>query len=888
MHLHSLLDQRVIVLTASRRTAHALRLDYARHAEAQGLTAWQTPRILPWSAWLRQQWIESRAASSSDRYVRLLTSTQARAIWSEVVAQSPAGAALLNPANAAKLAAASFKRMQDYSIALESLRNADSVEAQALYGWCRDFLQRCEELRAIDEARLTGWALESGFVPSEPVALVGFDHIVPAVSRLIERWRAQDKLREVLPSAEGEASVVTVGVRDGEAEIELAARWARAQLEGGRSRIGILLRDLQRRRAEVTRVFADVFAPGLRATVAEAHSLPVTIAAPQPLASYALVDAAALILELVTPECSSTHVGRILRSPFLKGGDSERDRRAMADLKLRAEQRDRWNWFELERWAGAYGCEELAQVARRMTQLARSETGHAKPSKWSERFHGWLRAAGWPGDRSLNSVEHQTVAKFQAALAELGTLDAVLPAISLRMALARLRDLLRETPFEPETQASAVTVIDPTTVAGMTFEAVWVAGLDATSLPGPISPDPLLPLEVQRKAGIPEASAETLMQQARTQLRRWTSSAPEVVLSWPEQDEEAVLQPSPLIAHWPRSTPDRIARAGVASLQETLFEKRPVLEEVEDEIAPALPPGAARGGARTIELQSRCPFRAQAELRLRAEVLPSVSLGVEPRDRGTLLHQVLGEIWGSLGSHRALIEQDRATLIEKVREVAERRAVSQLAPTTASRAKLVSLAVDSVVEQVSRLLELEKERFPFALAGTETAESFVIGGLEVTLRPDRVDSLEAGGQMLIDYKLGDSHSQRHWLDFRPGRPLQPQLPLYGLAHSESLRALAFVVLAPGTVEYRGWSDGTKIGANVLPYPAGIRLKPGDPPDWKALVEHWRATLTRLAEQYVSGYAAVDPLPVECRGCHLSTLCRIHELKAREEGATEDE
>ena len=62
----------------------------------------------------------------------------------------------------------------------------------------------------------------------------------------------------------------------------------------------------------------------------------------------------------------------------------------------------------------------------------------------------------------------------------------------------------------------------------------------------------------------------------------------------------------------------------------------------------------------------------------------------------------------------------------------------------------------------------------------------------------------------------------------PGRPLRPQLPLYGLAHAESLRGLAYVVLAAGAVEYRGWSDGSFVGEGVLPYPAGVRLRPGHP------------------------------------------------------------
>ena len=132
------------------------------------------------------------------------------------------------------------------------------------------------------------------------------------------------------------------------------------------------------------------------------------------------------------------------------------------------------------------------------------------------------------------------------------------------------------------------------------------------------------------------------------------------------------------------------------------------------------------------------------------------------------------------------------------------------------------------------------------------AEQYEIGGLSITLRPDRIDVLEGGRQLLIDYKLGESHQPSQWRDRVPGRPPRPQLPLYGLAHAERLSGLAYAVLSPGSVEYRGWSDGTPIGSGIVPYPLGQRIDLGDPADWDALMHHWRFTLTRLAAQDASG------------------------------------
>lgn len=876
------------MLTASRRLAHALRLGYAQHAQGLGHSVWRTPRIMPWATWLGQQWLEARASSVHSHNLRLLTNAQARILWDSVINDSEWGDQLLNPANAARMAARSWRRVQEYLIPLSPLQTSDSAEAQALHAWCSEFLRRCDKLNAVDETRLALWAHDANFVPEETLALAGFDAFPPSIALLIERWRGKGKIADLEADREAAGTVVVVTARDADDELELAARWARAQIATGKSSVGVVVAELQNRRAEVQRVFEDVFAPGQRSIHAESARIPVVIAAPSPLASYPVVDAALLVLQFALHDRSATHAGRLLRSMFIAGGEIESDRRAMADFRLRDEQRDRWDWFELERWASVTGCEQLTLAARRVGDLIRGNTNAVGASAWAERFHAWLRAAGWPGERSLSSVEHQTVMKFHSALAEFGTLEAVTAPLSASAALSRLQELLRDTPFEPETQATSITVIDPATVAGMSFDALWVTGLDAARLPEPVNPDPLLPIALQRAAKVPEATAEGVMQQSRVRLQRWTRSAPEVVLSWPQQEGEAELQPSPMLSSWPTLKGSDIAIAAVRPLRRTLFDQRPLLEQMRDEAAPRLTVRSARGGAMTLELQSRCPFRAQAQIRLGAQALPTVSIGVEPIDRGIILHRVLAEIWGSLGSQAALLALDEQTLAARVRASAERHTLQALQPTVRYRERLAALEAANVAKQVLLLLAVEKQRPSFAPRFTEISEPYAIGGLSITLQPDRIDEIGNGGHLLIDYKLGDSHAPRQWLDTWPGRPLRPQLPLYGLAHAETLRGLAFVVLAAGAVEYRGWSDGSFMGEGVLPYPAGVRLRPGHPTDWPSLLTYWRATLTQLAENFVGGEATVDPLPQECSTCHLSAFCRINEQTQEEVELPADE
>ncbi|WP_348239963.1 hypothetical protein, partial [Salmonella enterica] len=98
----------------------------------------------------------------------------------------------------------------------------------------------------------------------------------------------------------------------------------------------------------------------------------MVVAAPPPLATYPLVDAALLVLRLATGEGDSKLVGRILRSPFVEGAIAERSERAIADQELRKRQRDEWSWASLERWAALQRCNALALAARGVVAALRS------------------------------------------------------------------------------------------------------------------------------------------------------------------------------------------------------------------------------------------------------------------------------------------------------------------------------------------------------------------------------------------------------------------------------------------------------------------------------------------------------------------------------------
>lgn len=885
--LYQLLQHGATLLTASRHLSHALRQEYAQAAQAQGLMVWSTPRILPWSTYLRTACQQQRDHDA--QAPRLLNEQQALALWERIVAESAAGSSLLNPSQAARNAQRGWQRLHQYRIPLQKVAAYPGEEAQAFSGWADSFVTVTQSKGWLDSARFATYLHDSGFVPETELAIYGFDQVTPEMQLLLDVWRARGitlHFPEILPRR-GQACVLAA--KDSGDELQRAARWSRAQLERGVQRIAVVVPRLTAQVNEVSRRFTGIFSPGQRRIDQETQPPAFQIAATPALSSYPLVHHALLLLQLAQGRANVLLVGQLLRSPFLAGFDDEAMRRALADVHARDdERREYWTCNELERLAATCRCPRLAAGMHAAANYLREHQDNALPSQWTERFSQLLKLGGWAQGRTLNSDEQQVLNKFQQLMATLSALDELLGRISLRTAVNILRDACNAESFAPEAVEQPVTIIDADSIAGMQFDALWVTGLHAGDWPPAPEPDPFLPVELQRQYGVPEASAEHCLQRARHKLSRLIGAADEVVLSWPQHDDDAELRPSPLLTQ-PSIHVEALPQAVTQTLEQQLFTHRPEPESFTDDVAPPAAAGAVSGGTRVLELQSRCPFRAQAELRLHARPLPSVSPAVEATERGTLVHRVLTEVWQQLKDSEGLRAISLDDYVHTVRSIAERAAQQVIKATTVHRRRLAALEVELCVHWIMMLLELEAQRLPFRVYRAEQSEPYNLAGMNIRIQLDRIDELADGGRLLIDYKTGEANKPFDWLDKTPGRPRSPQLPLYALAHRQQLAGITFAVLAPGKAEFRGLADTDTIAPGITDY---AQLRPGSKlpgvESWDDLLQHWQNVLNTLAQQYLSGAAYVDPLKNECMYCHLQSLCRVHELLEGEELESEEE
>jgi probable DNA repair protein len=439
--------------------------------------------------------------------------------------------------------------------------------------------------------------------------------------------------------------------------------------------------------------------------------------------------------------------------------------------------------------------------------------------------------------------------------------------------LAALSRNVEETLFAPQSRNAPIQIAGPAESAGLTADAIWFLGASEDAWPARGATNPLLPPEVQRDAGMPHATAQLDWELARAITQRLLASAPEVHFSYARQIEGNEARPSRLIA-------DRAGAA--ASLQQAAPMAEPLTVAFEDFSRVPFPAGKAGGGASVLTNQSQCPFKAFATARLGAQGWEPVQAGLTPAQRGQLLHDVLHSVWGGPpnGIRTQAELQDRLKDLRSFVAGHVARVLGSKMPGGAREhmpRRYLELEGERLADLVSKWLEYEAARWPFEVVNTEVNSDAAIAGLALKLRLDRVDRLNDGSLLVIDYKSGDV-SPKVW---ELPRPEDVQLPLYAgfaLDPGEELGGLVFAKVRPGNLAFAGRVGDAK--AALLPGLGNMSrlvkdaLTAEQPMDWRECIEE-------LARDFVAGRAEVDPrdYPTTCELCGLQALCRIQEREA---------
>ncbi|AXS78919.1 PD-(D/E)XK nuclease family protein [Dechloromonas sp. HYN0024] len=853
-----------LFLCATNRLAQTLRSEVPG-----GQSVWRTRQALTAGQWLATLADEALLSGIADLPLGLDAFSE-RLLWEKVIVASLSEASPLFDLQGMAGAAAEAQALTRIC-KISPQGSGLSDEARLFIGWQAEFEKRCRSKGWIDQAGLHRQVIaliEAGYFSlPDSVAFVGFDRTTPLERDLMAALTGRGVEVDAAPGFPFDRSAhAVVACADSDAECSAVVAWAQARLAANPAcRLGIVAPDLAGVRDRLEFRLDDALHPAfIRPDAAEVPRC-FNFSLGRALADLPLIRVALDLLALGSgrAKVEQSRLSALLLAGGWAASDGEADGRARLDAAMR---RDLPYFTTLP---------ALVRLARRLAEseaplcpltvdgldalavTAAAASRKVPPGQWAGVFRQCLKAAGWPGDRSLSSHEFQARRAFAEVLDSFGRLDGLLGPLAFAEAVRRLAQLCRQRLFQPETRGQpAIQVLGVLESAGLAFDALWVMGMNDDLWPPPPRPNPLLPAELLREAGAAHASAEVELDFARRVHARLANSAPEVTFSFAQADGNRVLRPSPLIAGIPAAAcaPVTIDRLALRMAGESVA----AIELIDDATAPPVAAGEkVSGGSWVLRAQAICPAWAYYQFRLGATAMEEPVEGLDPAARGTLVHEALEAFWLTVGSSAglaALGETGRPGAIEGAVTTALQNFELDRRITLPARFRQLEAA--RLAKLIAIWLQVEDRReLAFDVLACEQAAEVDIEDIKVKMVVDRIDQLADGRQIIIDYKTGAAIDTKNWAG---QRITEPQLPIYAALVNEDVAAVVFAKVLLDKPGFAGVADEK----DILPGVQGIGddkqkiFDPAEFPDWVAVITHWRERLHAVAKEVKEGQAGV--------------------------------
>lgn len=873
-------DKRTLtIITANSRLSEHFQQQYDELQIQQGLETWEACDVIPFQAWLKK--IYTYLQLKLTQLPLLLNSLQEETLWDMCLTEvehEPFN--FLNRYGIAREMREAWQFINDWQLNPDKIDFNQVKDGNFFKKTLFIYKKKLATRNCLDQASLIHHLIShiarcADMLP-KTLYITGFDDFCPTMICLfnaiekvnikiykIENFNAWLSIQTgESPIKKAQSQCFRVGFQNSNEECLTMALFAKQALkENPALKIGFIVPQIVDEREIILNTFQRVFAE-------ESEKKWFNMTLGKPLLSYPIVQTAFDLLACPWDYIEYQHVQRICLSPYIKFSEKELSSRALfeSQFRQRAKPYIKLKYFQKE---CSNHCPELAKMIQYYINERKKHSEIASIRHYADLFVHLLRIWGWPGELSYSHEEYKIVEQALPNLIDHWlTLDSICGAVSYEKALSTLRHLASQTIYQPETSEQVpIQIMGTLEASGFNFDYVWVKSLDEQRWPSSPAPNAFLPYDLQRKLKMPRSSTEREWSFCQTLQQRFIKSAQHVIFSYSCIQDEEPLYCSPLIAGFPEKSKDELALYPWLSVEEKIFNTKTVAEDIETAIPLKSQDEKLTGGVSIIREQSACSFKAFALFRLKIKSLNSIEPGLNALERGSIIHQTLQSIWNDLKEHKTLCHLSKNELFRKIED--------HIQWVVNKEYEVKSLLLEIEKERLRSILlqwlEFEAQRSPFKVVGTEIELKTQLANLPLQIRLDRIDELENGEWLLIDYKIGDISTQA-WFGERLE---EPQLPLYCVSQSQAVHALAFARIHYEDFKFKGISKHPieLKGIQVFNPKQGHLAQNFD--EQKRL---WKVHLEQLAQQFTAGDISINPRDgaKTCNFCDLQILCRVYE------------
>ena len=742
-----------------------------------------------------------------------------------------------------------WKLIHHWEIPGKILSNSTDTNTQWFYQCAQKFIQYCEEKNLIDETRLLESVVKKIFPIKKnfsTVMIYGFLYLTPLEKKLFTQLNASNYIPRQFTASSPESQLQVF--LDPYEELTVALDWAIAERNHDpEASVCLVVPELE--------PYYNFISSYLSARLEEKNW---HIYHARPAKNFGLIATALMIIELsLEKKININKLISLLRSPYFEKNKNLLIR-ARYVKKLRDLQLSDVYWSAILSIASKHASKDLYQALLILTENFSSQRKNL--SEWTKHWQSLWEKLNVLLSSDLNEKEIFLEEKFFVLIKEFSELLSWEKKWTQIEAFQLFREYCETSKWQMPSPASnnIINIISPFDAFNQKWDAVWCVQTLQNIFPIKFQINPLIDKKIQSQYHVTEVSSTAKEIIILNYYDRLISFSEKIIFSYTKKLNEQLNTPAIFC--------NKLVALDYKNKALELLPKIPIkpkkleLDPWKKEKFP--------GGSNTLKTQQACPMQAFARYRLKLDPLLKADLGFTAIERGQMIHRALQFIWEQLEDQKKLL-----ILNHETRDVLLSAAIKQAFEIinfdrkNALPKSLLALEKEYLKKLLNRWLEYESERPAFKIFALEHAEKIYFAEREWNLRIDRIDELVDGRLLLIDYKTGRAAITKDQL-FK-----EAQLPLYTITQRNKIDAIALAKINLNQMQMCGLTkDPLELGA------LGSLTVVSS---WQNLKEEWEKELLKLADDFIIGSAALNPIDKNtCSQCGRESFCRIFEVEEK--------
>ena len=782
-----------IVLTSSSQLAEDINQQYTLHKLSSNISAWDTPSIYSWRNWLKILHFSSHSDASYTLLNQGLSVNILQNFIDDEIDNTLIKSSLLASNFYENLNLVSNLCIPHSEIEQTALTDDEKLFSKVI----TNYQSYLNDMSWLDIPTFYKYALENiklycrDYGDNTKITFVGFNDPLPLEELFIQ------KISEVFDTfiikRQSLISIYEkVSYESNDSEFRAAGAWARKILEHEKNKkIGIIVHknDVN---LKTERIINDGFTPGWQLGTDMNSSL-CRFKESSCLGYFPFIKNTLILLKWLDEPTDTLDICCLLMSKYFQDiSDSGSNK---LDDKLRQKYQKKWTITEFIK-AFKKNCDqdeifiieilELLQPNKHLTEYDES------PKEWLSFINNKLKKVDWLTLDNESNSDNFIFKKWIQLLKDCEQSLISHESISYLNFIKLIESTAENTYIQAHPLHQQVKILEYNDAIEMEFDYLWLSGLDNHVWPNKHKHYSFFSRELQNQHNFPESTPNKSAEHEKKLLSTLMGSSKNVVLSYARSRDEMQLSFTDLITIDLEESdihkdPGNFSESNFG-LENFIFldEDVPIIKNTE----------RLKGGASTVQRFKEDPFSGFALGRLKINEKRKPSFGIDPLNRGTIVHNAIAIFYDDLPSQTDM----KARKTEQI-QIKLNKAISEAFHPylTSNESKFEQIFFDIEKNRTKKILEklidFDLNKDNFKLKSVEKSVQLKYSNIILNLKIDRIEEYTNKHLCIIDFKTG---KVRKILD-KNKQFKELQLFVYAAACDEPIDFISYIYLKKDNV-----------------------------------------------------------------------------------------